>query len=143
MINRVLNFVGGIPDLLFLRMPSFMIETNPAAYPEYLDQLRFYSSGRFAEPGEPFFSLPQEAPAFEVIESRPDRSGVLEVLRYPSRYQVRNPALREAFARRTASLSSFRISADSGSSPLTAGMPPFSSRLSSGVERASRRLRLR
>jgi len=104
MTNPILNWIGGIPDLLFLRMPAFMLETNPATYSEYLDQLRFYSSGRFAEPGEPFFSLPQEAPAFEVIESRPDRSGVLEVLCYPSRYQVRNPALREAFASHPANL---------------------------------------
>lgn len=104
MTNRALNFIGGLPDLFFLRMPSFMLETNPASYSEYLDQLRFYSAGRFAEPGEPFFSLPRDAPAFEVIESRPYRNGVREVLCYGSRYQVRNPALAETFARHPANL---------------------------------------
>jgi pimeloyl-ACP methyl ester carboxylesterase len=107
MKSNLLNFIGGIPDLLFLRIPSFLLEKNPASSQDYLDALRFYSSRWSPGRGESFLQLPSLAPAAQVIEARPFHEGVVELYGYPSGYQVQNPALRETFSSYSANLNCY------------------------------------
>jgi len=102
-----LNFIGGIPDLLFLRIPSFLLGKNPASSLDYFDALRFYTSRWSPGRGESFLQLPALAPAAQIIESRPFQEGVVELFRYGSGYQVRNPALRETFSSYQANLNCY------------------------------------
>ena len=107
MKTKLLNFIGGIPDLLFLRIPSFLLERNPASYQAYLDDLRFYSSRWSPNGKESFFKLPGVSPAAQVIESRPYRKWVVELFSFPSGYQVQNPSLRETFSSYQANLNCY------------------------------------
>ena len=107
MKTKVLNFIGGIPDLLFLRIPSFLLDKNPATHQAYLDDLRFYSSRWSPRGGSSFFQLPAVSPASQIIESRPFHDGMIELFRYGSGYQVRNPSLAETFSSYPANLNCY------------------------------------
>jgi pimeloyl-ACP methyl ester carboxylesterase len=104
--TELLNLIGGIPDRLLNSIPDVTIPTNPEPYARYLDELAFYAPARW-DTERPFFYLPAQAPAAETLSSRPFLAGRREVIRYPSTYQVRQPALEAEFLRLPANRSGY------------------------------------
>ncbi len=95
--NTVLNFIGGIPDLPFAYAPDPSVPKNRKGREQYLAELSFYARGDWDQAKRPFFTVPDEAPPLQSVERLAFHDGEREVLTYPSRYQVRNPALKDEF----------------------------------------------
>ena len=91
MVNKALNFIGGIPDIILRNVPDITRSKNPVGYDEYLSNLKFYSPQNWRN--KSFLYLPDSAPGFDEYSSRNFMAGIVKMLRYPSRYQVRNPAM--------------------------------------------------
>jgi pimeloyl-ACP methyl ester carboxylesterase len=105
--NRVLNAVGGIPDLMLVNFPDPTVMKNTLDRETYLRRLAFYDPDRW-DPGQnPFFYLPDVPPASEVIETEPFGPGRRDLIRYPSRYAPRNPEVVDRFNRRRENLSGY------------------------------------
>lgn len=106
-LNRVLNAVGGIPDLMLVNFPDPTIRKNPLDRETYLRQLTFYDPDGWGPDRKPFFYLPDEPPPVEVIETKPFGAGRRDLIRYPSRYVPRNPEVVDRFNRRRENLSGY------------------------------------
>ncbi len=105
MVNKALNFIGGIPDIILRNVPDITRSENPVGYDEYLSNLKFYSPPNWRN--KSFLYLPDSAPGFEEHSSRNFIAGIVKVLRYSSRYQVRNPAMESEFNKHKANLSGY------------------------------------
>lgn len=92
---KMLNLAGSLPDRFMTRIPDFMLAHNTLGRDEYLERLRFYD--RFAD-ADAFFSLPENAPSAETVESRPFASGKRTLLRFPSGFAGHQPALQAEVA---------------------------------------------
>jgi len=104
--NRALNLIGGIPDILMKNFPTgFARRENPVGRDEYLSGLEFYARENWGD--KKFLYLPYSAPQFDELVRRPFMDGTSSVLRYPSRYQVQNPAVAEEFNKYKANLSGY------------------------------------
>jgi pimeloyl-ACP methyl ester carboxylesterase len=101
---RLLNAVGGIPDLVLLSVPDVTVRKSSLDRENYLRRLAFYDLDRWDRERKPFFYLPVVAPESEIIETRPFLSGRCDLFRYPSRYLSRNPEVREDFNSRAQNL---------------------------------------
>lgn len=107
MRGRILDAVGGIPDLVLVNFPDPTIRKSPLDRETYLRQLAFYDPDGW-DPGlKPFFYLPDEPPASQVIETEPFGSGRRDLIRYPSRYIPRNPEVVDRFNGRRENLSGY------------------------------------
>jgi len=104
---RVLNAVGGIPDLMLLSVPDVTIHKTPIDRETYLRRLAFYDPDRWDPERNPFFRLPEEPPGSEIIETRPFPSGRCDLFRYPSCYAPRNPEVVGGFDSRRENLSGY------------------------------------
>lgn len=104
---RVLNAVGGIPDLLLLSVPDVTVRKSSMDRETYLRRLAFYDPDRWDDERNPFFRLPEEAPQGEITESKAFLSGRRDLFRYPSRYVPRNPEVRGDFDSRRENLSGY------------------------------------
>ncbi len=100
MLVAAQNFVGGLPDLVMRDGLVLDGKRNRLARDEYLERLDFYDRyAPDASDGPSFFDgMPTCAPAHQVLGSRPFDDGEQVLLRFPSRYQVKNPALAPAVA---------------------------------------------
>jgi hypothetical protein len=105
--NSILNAIGGIPDILMLRMPNFFLEKNDSFRDEYLGYLNFYADIDLNKKNKPFFTIPEDAPPSELISSLSEKGIVHDVYRYPSWYSVRNPALKKQFMSYSENLSGY------------------------------------
>jgi len=94
---RALNFIGGLPDRVLISIPDPSIPKNRGDRDEYLERLRFYQADRWGQNERPFFKIPDSAPKPTTIETRAYHGGESVVISYPSRYEVRNPALADDF----------------------------------------------
>ncbi len=104
---RALNAVGGIPELLLINFPDPTIGKSPLDRETYLRRLAFYDPDRWDPESNPFFYLPDEPPAGEVIETVPFGSGRRELVRFPSRYVPRSHEVLERFNRHRENLSGY------------------------------------
>ena len=97
MKREMLNYIGGLPDYAMRVFPGLLRKTRCS--PEHLDELSFYFPEKWNGEGKQFLSVPGEAPehAVEGTDRSRREDVTVEVIRYPSRYQPRNPRLREAF----------------------------------------------
>jgi pimeloyl-ACP methyl ester carboxylesterase len=105
--SRVLNAIGGIPDLMLVNFPDPTIRRNPLDRETYLRQLAFYDPDAWDPVRKPFCYLPDEPPVTEVIESETFGPGRRDLIRYPSRYVPRNPEVVDRFNRRQENLSGY------------------------------------
>ncbi|MBU1669512.1 MAG: alpha/beta hydrolase [Actinobacteria bacterium] len=105
--NRVLNAVGGLPDLILVNFPDPSIRKSTLDRETYLRQLAFYDPDAWDPGRKPFFYLPDEPPASEVIETEPFGEGRRDLIRYPSRYEPRNPEVAGRFNRRPENLAGY------------------------------------
>lgn len=103
---RVLNRIGGIPDLVLVNFPDLTIRKNPLDRETCLRQLAFYDPNAW-DLQRPFFYLPDAPPSSEVVESVPFETGRRDLIRYPSRYVPRNPEVADRFNRRRENLSGY------------------------------------
>jgi len=94
---KLLNALGGIPDLLLLSIGEVIVRKSSLNRETYLRRLAFYAPERWHPEQNPFIYLPVEAPESELIESRAFLSGRCDLFRYPSGYVPRNPEVREDF----------------------------------------------
>ena len=60
-MDKLLNLIGGIPDLPFSRIPSFLLEKNPASREQYLRELEFYSRENWRGREGAFLHVPEAA----------------------------------------------------------------------------------
>lgn len=104
---RVLNAIGGIPDHLLLGVPDVTIRKTSLDREAYMRRLAFYDPDLWDPEQRPFFYLPDELPAAEVIETRPFLSGRCDLFRYASRYTPRNPEVSGDFLSRRENLSGY------------------------------------
>lgn len=104
---RVLNAVGGIPDHLLLGLPDITVGRTSTDRETYLRRLAFYDPDLWDPERRPFFYLPDEMPAGEIIETRPFLSGRCDLFRYASRYEPRNPEVSDGFFSRRENLSGY------------------------------------
>ena len=96
--ETLLNELGGLPDRLM--NAGFLAERKARAVSEreYRAELAFYDNPAFRD-GKTFLSLPDSAPPLTLMTRRAFGDGGEErPYRYPSRYEPRNPAVRERFA---------------------------------------------
>lgn len=105
--NRVLNAVGGVPDLVLVNFPDPTIGKNPLDRESYLRLITFYDPDDWDPGRRPFFYLPDEPPSIEVIETKQFGPGRRDLIRYPSRYVPRNPEVVDRFNRRRENLSGY------------------------------------
>jgi pimeloyl-ACP methyl ester carboxylesterase len=105
--TRTFNAVGGIPDRVLMSVSDVPVGKNPIDRETYLRRLGFYDPGSWDPGRNPFFRLPDEPPASEIIETRPFLSGRRDLFRYPSRYSPRNPELDDEFNSRRENLSGY------------------------------------
>lgn len=77
--------------------PDFLLEKNTEPYERYLEKLEFYAGDQWRPSRKSFFNIPETSPPSEVINTRPYQSGTNEIRSFPSRYEVRNPAVSEEF----------------------------------------------
>ena len=101
---KLLNLIGGIPDLPFARIPNFMLEKNPASREQYLRELEFYSRDNWRGREASFLQVPEAAPEWTV---RAGGTGGIQTISYPSRYQPQNPRLRDEFRRHPNNLTAY------------------------------------
>jgi pimeloyl-ACP methyl ester carboxylesterase len=106
-MDKLLNLIGGIPDLPFARIPSFLLEKNPASREQYLRELEFYSRENWRGREGSFLHVPEAAPEWKVIATGKFMSGTADTIQYPSRYQPQNPLLRGEFSRHHNNLSAY------------------------------------
>ena len=106
-MDKLLNLIGGIPDLPFSRIPSFLLEKNPASREQYLRELEFYSHENWRSRDGAFLQIPETAPEGTVIATGKVEGGITQTISYPSRYQPQNPWLRDEFSRHPHNLSAY------------------------------------
>ena len=104
---KVLNAIGGIPDLMLINVPDLTIRKNSIDQETYLRRLAFYDPDRWDPERNPFFYLPDEPPGSEIIETEPFLSGRRDLIRYPSRYVPRNPEVNDDFNSRRENLAGY------------------------------------
>ncbi|MBC7231352.1 MAG: hypothetical protein H5T74_13300 [Actinobacteria bacterium] len=104
---RALNAAGAIPDLMLLAFSGVGVGKSPLDRETYLRRLAFYDPGLWDSEKNPFFLLPEDPPASEIVETRPFLSGRSDLFRYPSRYRPRNPEVSEDFFSRKRNLSGY------------------------------------
>lgn len=109
MKKEILNSIGGLPDR-FLRMFPNLFRRRKY-HPEYLDELSFYSPEKWSGAGRQFLSVPGDAPEYHAEDTGWSRKNdiSIELIRYPSRYEVRNPRLREAFRKHSRNLDGYLV----------------------------------
>ncbi len=105
--SKVLNAIGGIPDLMLVNVPDLTIRKNSIDKETYLRRLSFYDPDRWDPVRNPFFYLPDEPPGSETIETEPFLSGRRDLIRYPSRYVPRNPEVIDDFNSRRENLAGY------------------------------------
>lgn len=105
--TRALNAVGGIPDRMLLSVSDVPVGKNSIDRETYLRRLSFYDPDSWGPGRNPFFCLPDEPPASEIVETRPFLPGRRDLFRYPSRYSTRNPELDNEFNSRRENLSGY------------------------------------
>lgn len=105
--KRLLNAVGGIPDLMLVNFPDPMIRKNPLDRDTYLRQLAFYDPDAWDTVRESFCYIPDGPPDSEVIETETFGPGRRDLIRYPSRYAPWNPDVVERFNRYRENLSGY------------------------------------
>lgn len=91
----LLNQVGAIPDRLMALGFRAERKEREVARADYLAELGFYE--KLARDGGEFFVLPAGAPPLTTMETRPFADGEQVLLRYPSGYRTRNPAVASRF----------------------------------------------
>jgi len=102
----VLNFIGGIPDIIMKNAP-WPKKLNLIPYDEYLSNLNFYSPENWVEKHKSFLKLPNDAPTFSEFNRTGYFDGHELVFKYPSRYEVQNPALKNDFYRYRSNLTAY------------------------------------
>lgn len=101
MLERAQNVVGGIPDLIMRDGLLFDGKKNALGRDEYLERLAFYEKYRSDSAPLFFDPIPTTAPTHRVLGTRPfdvegpadSAHGEQVLLTYPSRYDVKQPAL--------------------------------------------------
>lgn len=95
MFESVLNYIGGLPDILMADNARLLWGKSTTGYQDYLDQLSFYSTSKWKDRN--FFSLPEILPEFKLESVRPSGNISENKLTYQSRYEVKNPKLKNQF----------------------------------------------
>jgi hypothetical protein len=98
--QKSLDFIGGCVDRVFLtppRVARVFKKTREITLSDYERQVNFYVENGFTENPSGFFTLPEEAPEFRIIEEKPYKDGRFQVLAYESGYRVKNPLLEDRY----------------------------------------------
>jgi pimeloyl-ACP methyl ester carboxylesterase len=84
-----------------------MLEKSRCTRGEYLEQLAFYASEKWSPQKRPFLKLPDTPPPIQISPPGAVSAGGFETVKYPSRYEVANPALADKYCRNTANLDAY------------------------------------
>ena len=91
MNRKLMNKIGGIPDLLASTIPNFVLRKNTLRREQYIKQLEFYYPKDWPAEEKPFLYIPKDAPVGETIKVKDDSGCKLHIIKYPSRYVPRHP----------------------------------------------------
>ena len=111
-MDRLKDTMGSLVDRAFLSIPRIAAPFRPArniTREEYERQVDFYIDGGYADRPETFFSFPDTAPAFSIMERTPYHDGEYQLIRYESGYTAKNPLLRDKYHSYTANRNGYLV----------------------------------